>query len=275
MEDITMEGSSSAVNEDAFPVSVPQPHAEAEKRKKSRQPLLKNTPRKKPLTLRPEGWKLSGQRGEANKKLKSGSSLTKDKRGRKPVVIRFRKASASPVSEAVTSATTDQVGQEDGAAVAPKPLCPSTSKPPSEMTCSFCKKIGFRSLGAWKVHRIGCVYCDSCKAYVELKHLETCKGKKPKPTGPRLLCNLCNRLMNSRYMPRHAKLVHGVSGWKASEHPRCVSEEVYLRNLGARQVLMLKLEIALLKAQTDKIRREVDRLNAVRQELEAKSRRRG
>ena len=58
-------------------------------------------------------------------------------------------------------------------------------------------------------------------------------------------------------------------------HPRCVSEEVYLRNLGARQVLMLKLEIALLKAQTDKIRREVDRLNAVRQELEAKSRRRG
>lgn len=65
------------------------------------------------------------------------------------------------------------------------------------------------------LHR--CTYCDQCRRYLDIRHLETCQGKPLK--SEQIRCSVCSKFLTKKAVGRHMKDVHGFLNWSMAQHP--------------------------------------------------------
>lgn len=77
-------------------------------------------------------------------------------------------------------------------------------------------------------HKTYCSWCEGCKDYKDYRHIPNCKNlENPDRMKKQIRCNICGHFRNKATMNRHMKRKHGIEGWKAKEHPECVSMVIY------------------------------------------------
>lgn len=122
--------------------------------------------------------------------------------------------------------------------------------------CPKCKQ-RYATRAVLNIHMYACTFCEKCKRWVDKRHLLTCSGKGKK--SPQILCNLCHRFRSKGSMGRHMASKHGVTKWRRSEHPECLSEDEYFADVSHQTKLdHLEEEKARLVRENELLQRQLN-----------------
>lgn len=71
-------------------------------------------------------------------------------------------------------------------------------------------------------HKASCVFCEKCKKFVDVRHLEKCKGKPV--VGDTIWCLVCRKFRSRKNFSRHMLAKHGVDKWREGDHPEFLTK---------------------------------------------------